>query len=68
MAAYDTLCPFANLLGEGQHAALPRQTLDVEKAPDQRLTELSQDENVAAYDRGAQREELRQSRRHNRVA
>jgi ferritin-like metal-binding protein YciE len=56
IAAYDTLCAFANLLAESQDASLPRQTWDEEKSTDQRLTELSQDENVAAHDRGAQQE------------
>jgi ferritin-like metal-binding protein YciE len=50
IAAYGTLCAFADLLGESQHASLLRQTLDEEKATDERLTELSQDINVAASD------------------
>ena len=53
IAAYGTLCAFADLLGESQHALLLRQTLDEEKATDERLTELSQDVNIAASDRGA---------------
>jgi ferritin-like metal-binding protein YciE len=52
IAAYGTLCAFADLLGESQHASLLRQTLDEEKATDERLTELSQDINVAANDLG----------------
>ena len=31
IAAYGTLCAFADLLGESQHASLLRQTLDEEK-------------------------------------
>ena len=54
IAAYGTLCAFADLLGESQHASLLRQTLDEEKATDERLTELSRDVNVAANDRTAQ--------------
>ena len=51
IAAYGTVISFADLLGESQHASLLRQTLDEEKATDERLTELSQDINVAANDR-----------------
>ena len=57
IAAYGTLCAFADLLGESQHASLLRQTLDEEKATDERLTELSQDVNVAANDYGASQSE-----------
>ena len=53
IAAYGTLIAFADLLGESQHASLLRQTLDEEKATDEKLTELSQDVNVAANDLGA---------------
>jgi ferritin-like metal-binding protein YciE len=52
IAAYGSLCAFAKLLGESQHLSLLRQTLDEEKAADEKLTELSQDVNVAANDRG----------------
>jgi ferritin-like metal-binding protein YciE len=52
IAAYGTLIAFADLLGETQHSSLLRQTLDEEKATDERLTELSQDVNVAANDLG----------------
>ena len=54
IAAYGTLCAFADLLGVSQHASLLRQTLDEEKATDERLTELSRDVNVAANDRTTQ--------------
>jgi ferritin-like metal-binding protein YciE len=32
IAAYGTLCAFADLLGESQHASLLRETLEEEKA------------------------------------
>lgn len=41
IAAYGTVCAFAELLGESQHATLLRQTLDEEKQTDEKLTELS---------------------------
>lgn len=52
IAAYGTVCAFADLLGETEQASLLRQTLDEEKATDEKLTELSQEVNVAANDRG----------------
>jgi len=48
IAAYGTVIAFAELLGESQHVSLLRQTFDEEKATDEKLTELSQDVNVAA--------------------
>jgi len=70
IAAYGTLCAFADLLGESQHASLLRQTLDEEKATNERLTELSQDVNVAANDRGAAQSEqsASQTRKRGRAA
>jgi ferritin-like metal-binding protein YciE len=68
MAAYGTLCAFADLLGESQHASLLRQTLDEEKATDERLTELSQDVNVAANDLGAGDDEDTQKGKRGRAA
>ena len=50
IAAYGTVCAFADLLGETEHASLLRQTLEEEKLTDQKLTELSQEVNVAAND------------------
>lgn len=52
IAAYGTLIAFADLLGETQHSTLLRQTLNEEKATDERLTEISLDVNVAANDLG----------------
>jgi len=70
IAAYGTLCAFADLLGESQHASLLSQTLDEEKATNERLTELSQDVNVAANDRGAAQSEqsASQTRKRGRAA
>ena len=48
IAAYGTVCAYAELLGESDHAALLRQTLDEEKETDEKLTELSKKINVAA--------------------
>ncbi len=48
IAAYGTVCAYADLLGEAEHVALLRQTLEEEKEADQKLTELSDEINVAA--------------------
>src|SRR5271157_2776845 len=48
IAAYGTVCAYADLLGESDQAALLRQTLEEEKETNEKLTELSQEINVAA--------------------
>ena len=48
IAAYGTLCAFADLLGESQHASLLRETLEEEKQTDEKLSELSDEINAAA--------------------
>jgi len=54
-AAYGTLCAFADLLGESQHASLLSETLEEEKQTDEKLSELSDEINVAANQQGAER-------------
>lgn len=48
IAAYGTLCAFADLLGESQHASLLRETLEEEKQTDEKLSDLSDEINAAA--------------------
>ena len=48
IAAYGTVCAYAELLGESYQAALLRQTLEEEKETNEKLTELSTQINVAA--------------------
>jgi ferritin-like metal-binding protein YciE len=48
IAAYGTVCAYADLLGESQQAALLRQTLEEEKETNEKLTELSTQINQAA--------------------
>ena len=48
IAAYGTLCAYANLLNESEQASLLRTTLDEEKETDQKLTELSKEINLEA--------------------
>jgi ferritin-like metal-binding protein YciE len=47
IAAYGTLCAFADLLGESQHASLLRETLEEEKQTDEKLSDLSDQINAA---------------------
>lgn len=48
IAGYGTVCAYAGLLGESEHADLLRQTLEEEKETDQKLTEISKEINVEA--------------------
>ena len=48
IAAYGTVCTYADLLGMADHAELLGQTLEEEKETDEKLTELSKQVNVAA--------------------
>jgi ferritin-like metal-binding protein YciE len=50
IAAYGSVIAFADLLGESQQAFLLRQTLDEEKATDEKLTALSEEINAAAQE------------------
>jgi ferritin-like metal-binding protein YciE len=52
IAAYGTLCAFADLLAESQHASLLSETLEEEKQTDEKLSELSDEINVAANQTG----------------
>jgi ferritin-like metal-binding protein YciE len=57
IAAYGTAREFAELLGENEHASLLQQTLDEEKETDQKLTELAQEINPKAAQRGESEDE-----------
>ncbi len=67
IAAYGTVCAFAELLGETQHLKLLQQTLDEEKQTDEKLTELSQEINTAANDQSSEEPSPR-SRKPGRAA
>jgi ferritin-like metal-binding protein YciE len=55
IAAYGTVCAFADLLGESKQASLLRETLEEERETDQKLTELSKEINAQA-DGGSEKE------------
>jgi len=63
IAGYGTVCAYADLLGEKEHAALLRETLEEEKETDQKLTELSKEINVEATKAGVASEAKRRPRR-----
>ncbi len=68
MAGYGTVIAFAELLGENQHRSLLQETLQQEKAADQKLTELSKDINIAAQQPRAQMSESKGKRKPSRAA
>ena len=48
IAAYGTVCAFADELGEGEHAELLNETLEEEKETDEKLTKLAEQINAEA--------------------
>ena len=48
IAAYGTVCEFAKVLGETEHATLLEETLEEEKETDEKLSELAKDINTLA--------------------
>jgi ferritin-like metal-binding protein YciE len=48
IAAYGTVCEFAQILSESEHASLLKQTLEEEKETDEKLTELAKEVNPQA--------------------
>jgi ferritin-like metal-binding protein YciE len=49
MAAYGTVRSYAELLGQSEIAKLLEETLEEEKAADEKLTSISQKVNVRAH-------------------
>jgi ferritin-like metal-binding protein YciE len=68
IAGYGTVIAFAEELGKSEHASLLNQTLEEEKATDEKLTELSRDVNSAANEVGAQEQDKRQPGQKKRKA
>jgi ferritin-like metal-binding protein YciE len=59
MAGYGTVIAFAEELGESEHVDLLNETLEEEKATDEKLTELSSDINAQANkgEKGAEKDD-----------
>jgi len=69
IAAYGTVCAFAELLEENAHATLLGETLQEEKETDEKLTELSKQINAEAMEGGEEVEaETRGKRKTKRAA
>jgi ferritin-like metal-binding protein YciE len=54
IAAYGTVCEFAKVLGEAEHASLLEETLEEEKETDEKLTGLAKRVNAQANDESAE--------------
>ena len=67
IAAYGTVCAYADLLGESEQVSLLKETLDEEKETDQKLTELSKEINVEAQE-GSSDDEEKGKRKPRRAA
>ncbi len=57
MAGYGTVRAFAELLGESEHVSLLEETLNEEKAADEKLTQLAEEINASAEQAGSSEEE-----------
>jgi ferritin-like metal-binding protein YciE len=67
IAGYGTVIAYADLLGESGQASLLRETLEEEKATDEKLTELAKQINAEAQ-RGDSEEQKEQPMRKSRKA
>jgi ferritin-like metal-binding protein YciE len=65
IAAYGTVCEFARVLGETEHASLLEKTLGEERETDEKLTKLAKEINAQANETGSpkQQDEARAGRR-----
>jgi ferritin-like metal-binding protein YciE len=68
IAAYGTVCAFADQLGESEQAALLRETLEEEKEADEKLTELAQEINAQADEGRMEEQPAEAKRKPRRVA
>ena len=63
IAAYGTVCEFAKVLGEREHASLLEQTLEEEKETDEKLSKLAKDINAQAHDSSEDQTDVSKPRR-----
>ena len=63
IAAYGTVCAFAEELGETEQASLLTETLEEEKETDEKLTELAQQINAQANESDAEDEEKEEGKK-----
>jgi ferritin-like metal-binding protein YciE len=62
MAAYGSVCAYAELLGRSEDVSLLKETLEEEKLADEKLTELSETANQNAMTGETEEEEARSPR------
>jgi ferritin-like metal-binding protein YciE len=62
MAAYGSVCAYAELLGRSEDVSLLKETLEEEKLADEKLTELSETANQNAMTGESEEEEARSPR------
>ena len=68
IAAYGTVCAFAEELGEDEHAELLKETLEEEKETDEKLTKLAEQINAEANERIGRRGRSRYQQRQEKNA
>lgn len=68
IAAFGTVCAFAEELGEEDQIALLTETLEEEKETDEKLTKLSQQINAQANEGDEEKEQVADKRKPRRVA
>jgi ferritin-like metal-binding protein YciE len=68
IAAYGTVCAFAEELGESEQASLLNETLEEEKETDEKLTKLAKQTNSKANQAGQEGQDTRDKKKPKRVA
>ena len=68
IAAYGTVCAFAEELGETEQAALLNETLEEEKKTDEKLTTLAEQVNAQASGEEAEADMKQDKKKSRRVA
>jgi ferritin-like metal-binding protein YciE len=68
IAAYGTVCAFAEELGESEQASLLNETLEEEKETDEKLTKLAKQTNSQANQAGQEGQDTRDKKKPKRVA
>lgn len=63
IAAYGTVCEFAKVLGETEHASLLQETLAEEKETDEKLTRLAKQVNALANEGPEERDNAKPGRK-----
>jgi ferritin-like metal-binding protein YciE len=68
IAAYGTVCAFAEELGESEQASLLNETLEEEKETDEKLINLAKQINSQANQAGQEGQDTRDKKKPKRVA